>query len=270
MGGLNSLDRVLAILDVFTEARPEWTPEALMAELGYARPTLYRYVKTLREAGLLTALPGGALMLGPRVVEMDYLMRTADPLVRAGRPHLAALTAEWPCTALLVRWYGQRLLCVASEVSAPDPVSSYPRGRPMPLVRGAISRSIMAFVPRAQMTAWIEANLPDLQAVGLGASPAEVAARLRTIRRTGYAVAYGEVTPGVVGIAAPVFDAARAPVASLCVTLAGTLMTPERIAAIGTRLREAARALATDMDRVRGAAAAPADSAPADPPRLRA
>ena len=32
----NSLERVLAVLEVFTEDRLEWTPEELMAALGYS------------------------------------------------------------------------------------------------------------------------------------------------------------------------------------------------------------------------------------------
>ena len=51
MKATNILKRVLAVLGVFAEARPEWTPDELMKEFGYSRPTLYRYLKTLREAG---------------------------------------------------------------------------------------------------------------------------------------------------------------------------------------------------------------------------
>lgn len=251
MSGLHSLEKVLAILDVFTEDRLEWTPEELMQELGYARPTLYRYLKSLREAGLLTSLPGAGLTLGPRVVEMDYLMRKSDPLLHHGTQHLRDLTAFIPCTALLVRWYGRRLLCIASEVSTPDPLSSYPRGRPMPLGRGAISRSIMAFLPRQRMIAMIDENIDDLRAIGLGTTRSEIVERLKQVQRTGYAVAYGEVTPGVVGIAAPVFDAASSPIACLCVTIAGNLITPARIDEIGARVRIAAESVSGRLGRSR-------------------
>ena len=56
-----SSDRTLAILELFTEERLEWSAEELMAELGYTRPTLYRYLKTLKRAGFLVALPGRGL-----------------------------------------------------------------------------------------------------------------------------------------------------------------------------------------------------------------
>ncbi|MFD1910943.1 IclR family transcriptional regulator [Halodurantibacterium flavum] len=236
----NSFEKGLRILDLFREDRLEWTAEEMMEELGYPRPTLYRYIRTLRDAGLLTALSGAGFTLGPRVVEFDYLMRKSDQLVTRSQPHLEALTAAWPCTALAVRWYGQRILCVASECSTPNPLSSYPRGRPMPLARGAISRSIIAFLPRAQMQQMIEQNLAEFGQVGLGKTAAEIAERFREVRRAGHAVAYGEVTPGVVGIAAPVFDGARAPVASLCVTIAGSTLTGERIEEIAAHVRRAA------------------------------
>lgn len=236
----NSRDRVLAVLDLFSESRPLWTPDELMRELGYSRPTLYRYLKSLKESGLLMSARGGRFALGPRVVEMDYLSRRADPLVAAAAPHLAELAAAHPCTALVVRWYGDKMLCVASHSSAPNPVSSYPRGRPMPMGRGAIGRSIMAFLPRQRLIPLITRYADDLRGVGAGSTPEEIIAVLKRIRRAGVAIAFGEVTPGAIGIAAPILDADD-PVASLCVTIGGQYANGEAIDRIGEEVRNAAR-----------------------------
>ncbi|MAM62245.1 IclR family transcriptional regulator C-terminal domain-containing protein [Maritimibacter sp. UBA3975] len=217
--GAGSAERILGILDLFSENRLEWTPDEMMAELGYTRPTLYRYIKTLKDAGFLTQNGPHGLTLGPRVVELDFLMRKSDALLLEGGTVLKKLAARHPSTALLVRWYGNKLLCVASEVSTPEPKSSYPRGRPMPLARGAISRAILAHLPRRQMLAKIHENLADLRELGLGDTVDEIAEALRQMRKGGALVARGEVTDGVVGIAAPVFDASRAPVAVLCMTV---------------------------------------------------
>lgn len=218
MSGTGSAERILAILDLFTEDRLEWSTEALMQRLGYARPTLYRYLKTLRESGFLTSLPNAGYTLGPRVTELDYLMRRSDPLIALGMPKLAELTQSHPCSAFLVRWYGRKLLCVASMTSCDKAKSSYPRGRPMPLARGAISRAILAWLPRRQQVPLIEENLSEFAAVGQGATVEAVLAELRHVRRDGYAVARGEVTPGVIGVAAAVLDAGRQPIAALCTT----------------------------------------------------
>lgn len=246
MKATNSLERVLAVLEVFSEQRLEWTPEELMKELGYSRPTLYRYIKTLREAGLLMPTRNAGFTLGPKVVEMDYLMRKSDALVASGLPYLKELTAEHACTALLVRWYGNKILCVASESSAKNPMSSYPRGRPMPLGRGAIARSIIAFLPRQRLMPLIERNLSDLRSVGLGATSEEVYKSLKKVRKAGFSVAYGEVTPGAVGVAAPIFDAGGHPVASLCLTIAGNLVTGAQIDQIGPQVQKVALQIGTD------------------------
>jgi len=236
----NSQDRVLALLDLFSESRPLWTPDELMRELGYTRPTLYRYLKSLKDIGLLMSTRGGRFALGPRVVEMDYLSRRADPLVAAAAPHLTRLTAAHPCTALIVRWYGDKMLCVASESSAPNPVSSYPRGRPMAMGRGAIARSIMAFLPKQRVMPLVTRYAADLRSVGVGDTPDDVLVALKRVRRAGVAVAFGEVTAGAVGIAAPILDAGY-PIASLCITIAGQHANGELIDRISSEVREAAR-----------------------------
>lgn len=236
----NSLGRGLAILEVFSEDHLEWTPEELMGKLGYSRPTLYRYLKTLKEAGLLSSSPNAGFTLGPKVVEMDFLLRKSDALILNGQKHLKTLADRYPCTSLLVRRYGDRILCVASEQSASSPRSSYPRGRPMPLARGAIARSLMAFLPRRNLYPMIERTIDELRAIGLGNTVDEVYESLKRVRKAGYAVAFGEVTPGVVGIAAPVFDAGRSPVASVCVTIAGHLINGNTIDEISGHVREAA------------------------------
>jgi DNA-binding IclR family transcriptional regulator len=235
----NSLKRGLAILEVFSEDRLEWTPEELMEKLGYSRPTLYRYLKTLKEAGLLSSNPNAGFILGPKVVEMDFLLRKSDALILNGQRHLENLVERYLCTSLLVRRYGDRILCVASESSASKPRTSYPRGRPMPLGRGAIARSLMAFLPRRNLIPLIEQTFDDLHAIGLGDTVEEIYESLKRAKRAGYAVAYGEVTPGVVGIAAPVFDAGRSPVASVCVTIAGHLADGSTIDKIGRDVRQA-------------------------------
>lgn len=251
MSGTNSAERILAILDLFTEKQLEWTSDELIAELGYSRPTLYRYVKLLREAGLLSSLPQGGLTLGPRVVEMDYLMRKSDPLLAHGQASLDFLVGRYPCSSMLVRWHGEKLLCVASECSAEKPVSSYPRGRPMPLARGAISRSIMANLPRRRQLAMVGSQLRELRQIGLGDTVEEVLESLRQVRTAGVAVAHGEVTPGVVGVSAPVFDGGNTPIATLSVTLTGYEVPLEHLPQIMEDVRDQGRELSRKLSAIK-------------------
>lgn len=256
MSELNSLERVLALLDVFTEERLEWTPDELMAELGYSRPTLYRYLKTLKEAGFLTSMPTGGFTLGPRVVEMDFLMRKSDMLVQYSQPWLEAFAAEFPCAALLVRWYGIKQLVVASECETPGHENEYPRGRPLPLARGATSRAIMAHMTRRKLQAHIEANLSEMAGIGLGSTVEEVMDELRKVRRRGYAFSHGDVMRDMTGIASPIFDGGSSPVATFCVTLYTERATSELVEHIGRRVCEVAADLSARLAENRLAASA--------------
>jgi len=227
-------ERILAILDLFSEERPHWSPEEIMATLGYSRPTLYRYLKTLKDSGYLISLPHAGFALGPRVTELDYLMTRADPMIEIGGPELTALADRFPGSAFLVRWYGRKLLCVASAVSVEAPKSSYPRGRPMPLGRGAISRAIAAFLPARDRRSLVQDYLAEFAGTGVGETMDEVLAALRDVRRDGYATAWGEVTPGVVAVAAPILLGDNNPQGALCLTSNEADVTPETL----DRIRE--------------------------------
>lgn len=211
----SSGERLMSILDLFTEDRLEWSPQEIMELLGYSRPTLYRYLKLLKDTGFLSPVHGGGYGLGPRFVEMDFLTRKSDPLVAHGQVHLTALSQAYPGNAFLVRWYGERLLCVASASTDATARTSYPRGRPMPLTGGAAAKAILANLPQRQRQELAQRK----DAGALGSSEAAILKSFRAIRRDGIARAYGEVTPGIVGVAAPVFDAGSQPIGSLCVSM---------------------------------------------------
>jgi DNA-binding IclR family transcriptional regulator len=97
-------ERLLAILGLFSEDHSEWTPEDMMQALGFSRPTLSRYLKTLKDAGYLVSLPQSGYTLGPRVTELDFLMRRSDPLIAASDPHLKALAEEFVGSAFVLRF----------------------------------------------------------------------------------------------------------------------------------------------------------------------
>jgi DNA-binding IclR family transcriptional regulator len=253
---LNSLERVLALLDVFTEERLEWTPEELMAELGYSRPTLYRYLKTLKEAGFLTSMPTGGFTLGPRVVEMDFLMRKSDRLVSTPSPGWNHSPPNIPAPRCWCAGTATSLV-VASECTTPDHENEYPRGRPLPLARGAISRAIMAYMTRRKLQAHIEANLSELAEIGLGSSSRGRDGRIAQGPPARLRVFPWRRHAGVTGIASPIFDGGSSPVATFCITIYTERTTPELIDRIGRRVCEVSADLSARLAENRRSPPAP-------------
>jgi DNA-binding IclR family transcriptional regulator len=149
---------MIVILDLFEGERLEWTLEEMQTRLGYTRSTLYRYLKVLTDTGLLTSLPDVGYTLGPRIAELDYGMRERDPLILASRPVMADLLLDAPGIALLCRRYKDRVLCVHQEQGQAAFQSNYERGRARPLLQGAASRIILAYLPSAMIRKLYEAE----------------------------------------------------------------------------------------------------------------
>lgn len=221
--GVSSLERMVGLLDLFEAEPRSWSFDAIHARVGYTRSTLYRYLKILTDAELLTSLPGLGYTLGPRVAELDFQMRTHDPLVLASRPVMAELAASSGGIALLCRRYRDKVLCVHQEHGSATFRSTYERGRSLPLLRGAASRVILAHLPPGKIIRLYEAHGADFAAAGLGETLEGVRQSLKAIRADGFDVTREQVTAGVIGIAAPVFDGGGNVLGSLGLTLANKL-----------------------------------------------
>jgi DNA-binding IclR family transcriptional regulator len=240
-GDVSSLERMIGLLDLFEETVQRWTFDQIHARLGYSRSTLYRYLKVLTDAEILTSLPGIGFTLGPRIAELDRSMRTHDPLIVASRPVMMELAADFQGIALLCRRYRDKVLCVHQEQSGVGFRSTYERGRALPLLRGAASRIILAYLPPARLARLFAQQASEFAAAGLGASLDEVRAALKPMRSEGHDITTEQVTRGVTGIAAPLFDAQRNVLGSLSLTLQSNTLTADKTRRIAERIIFGAR-----------------------------
>jgi len=202
----NSLTKMLRILDLFSIERPIWSANDLIEALGISRSMGYRYIKALNSAGLLGAVGNGDYVLGPRIIEMDLQIRSTDPLLQAGKGVLEQLAEASGHSALLCMLFKNSVLCIREHLAPLSPEHIFSRGQRRSLFRGAISRIILAHLPSHQMRSLYARNQAEIEAAGLGQSWDEFRTGLARIRKEGYAVSKGEAHPGVVGIAAPVFN----------------------------------------------------------------
>ena len=232
----SSLEKMLSVLE-FVEERGQVTGMDEMLEgLSLTRSTLYRYVRTLVEFGLLATSPGAGYTLGPRIVELDYEIRARDPVILASQPLMSQLVQTVPGIALLCRRYRDKVLCV-HQVSGPVGfVSTYERGRARPLLKGAASLVILANMPTAQISK-LHHQIPERFAeAGLGDSLKAVRSTLRAIRQRGWQASESQVVAGVTGIAAPIFDSGDHVMGSLSLTVGRTGLTPGEVADVAARV----------------------------------
>jgi DNA-binding IclR family transcriptional regulator len=220
--GVSSGDRMLAVLDLFAVENPEWTVEAAAEALQVSAPTAYRYFKQLTKAGLLSPVSGASYALGPAIIQMDHQIQICDPMLNAARSVMVDLIqyAAESATVLLCRLYHDRVMCVHQVVGrGPQLPVSYERGRLMPLFRGATSKIILAHLPARTLRSLFDHHADEIAAAGLGTTSVAFRRYLAGLRRAGAVVSRGEIDPGRVGVAAPIFGAERAILGSLSFVL---------------------------------------------------
>jgi DNA-binding IclR family transcriptional regulator len=203
------LERTFGILEVFTEARPEWSTTDIARRLDLPVPTVHRILAALRRLGYVSQheetkrfrLGLGALSLGERARAVADLRPVAiGPLRR-----LSQATGE---TALLTVLTPERDRGVCLErVETPQPLRlSVQPGRQLPLHAGASQKALLAFMPDEDIGRVIAEPLERFCRSTI-TSPAALRRELASIRSRGWASSYEETNVGVWGVAVPVLSA---------------------------------------------------------------
>ena len=239
--GTSSLEKMLGLLDVFTASAPAWSTEDLIRFSGTSRSTCYRYIKVLQETGLLTPVSGGAWMLGPRIIELDRTMRLCDPVTIGGGPPMRRLAQDTGHSALLCLLFSGTVMCVDDVPAAGAPAGLFSRGQRRPLFAGAASKVILAHLPPHQLRALFTRHRTAIAAAGLGADWDAFRAALRAIRDAGHCVTIGEFRPGILGIAAPLFNAEGGVLGSLGIATEAHRAKPKQRAALIAKVADAAK-----------------------------
>ncbi|KLU21817.1 IclR family transcriptional regulator [Caballeronia mineralivorans PML1(12)] len=250
-------DRSLSVLKLFTVEHPEWTAEQVSTVLDVGIATAYRYLSALDEAGLIATTRPGRYGLGPTITQLDRQLQLTDPLLIAARPVMSDLSTYAPAgsVVLLCRAVGDNVLCI-HRVNAPGspPEISYERGRPMPLLYGATSKMLLAYLPPRRVKALFEKHTKAIAKAGLGKTLPAFRSMLSEWRRAGSLVTRGEVDAGLAGIAAAILSADRVGVGSISYVVSGKTdeKTTTRLAAlVSIGAREIETALSAEAEEAR-------------------
>jgi DNA-binding IclR family transcriptional regulator len=224
---MSSLTRMLAVLDLFSEDDPAWTADELSERLGYSRPTTYRYVRQLCNAGLLRKGSAGLYALGTMIIELDHQIRSADPLLIAARTIVRQVTEKTGCDVTLGSIYDDRILTIHLEGGQERINASFGRGRRLPVFKGTLSKTILATLPRARLRRLYDKHAAEARDIRFAASWETLLANLKEIRAQGYCITHAELDPGLVGLSVPVVDADNGILAAL-----GIVMSQQRFAIV--------------------------------------
>jgi DNA-binding IclR family transcriptional regulator len=233
-----------------TQAAP--VPAAGIArELGLPRSSVYHLLSTLAARGFVVHVPEEQRWgLGVTSYELGTGYARQAPLQRLARGPLAALVDHTGQSAHLAVMHGREVIYVIEERARGRAPLVSDVGVRLPAHLAASGRAMLAALSRKQVSALFPAPAAFVSRTGRGPKSLSALARsLAEIRRTGYAVEDGEITPDFVSVAVAVLDHSSHPVASIAVTFeASTAGAADRALLV----RETASAADVVQRRLRG------------------
>jgi DNA-binding IclR family transcriptional regulator len=237
MGQVPAATRTLRVLR-FLAGQPAPVPlDRIARACGLPRSTAYHLLTAMIEEGFVVHLADEHRYgLGVAAFEVGSGFSRQEPLQRISRRILTGLVDLTGQTAHLAVLHGRDVLYVVEERAPGRPPLVTDVGVRLPAHLTASGRAILSALPSAQ----VRALYPDASAFvdRHGTGPRTLSA-LRSVltetRRRGHAVEEGEVTPGLVSVAAPVLDHNGHPVAGMAVTYDGSGEPDQRALADAVR-----------------------------------
>ncbi|RQS66631.1 IclR family transcriptional regulator [Burkholderia sp. Bp8963] len=206
---------MLSILDLFSIEKPVWPMETICATIGCSAPTAYRYLRDLVDAGLLARLGNGSYTLGPRVMTLDYQLRTVDPFFSMGHSLMRELSEQTGCDCVMTRMFDEEIVDTHRESASGGLDLAYGRGRPRPLFLGSAPKVILATLPRARLKRLFEKRAIEIRDAGMGETFEEFWRGLQKISKEGYYVSRGELEAQMASIGVPLFSSGPQATAAL-------------------------------------------------------
>ncbi|MEU6659094.1 IclR family transcriptional regulator [Streptomyces sp. NPDC046821] len=201
MGESSSFERGLAVLRDLA-LTGETTVAATAARVGMPVSTTYRYFRILREQGY-TEEDDGVYRAGPALAGLWGTSSVQAHLIETGTAVLRRVVERVGETAVLIIRVGTHALCLRRV--EPDKALKYTFAinELLPLYAGAGQRVLLAWAPPAVVRQVLGGRLARYT----DATPTreQLDTVLPAVRRNGWAVSRGELHPGSLSVAVPVF-----------------------------------------------------------------
>jgi DNA-binding IclR family transcriptional regulator len=244
LGLQSTLDRAIDILLTFDETHCHRTVEELAASVGFPKSTVYRYVRILQGKGFLARVDrSGTYALGPAVLRLARAMQRGYTLVACAAPVMRDLARRTNETILLSKLEGLDVVCLdRAEPQHNGLRISFEPGAILPIHASAPSKVLLAWSDPEVVEKVLRRGLKRYTPTTI-TDASLLLAELERVREKGYAVSNGELDPGILGLAVPVWGPSGSVVASLCVAAPTSRATVQDLLRHRPLLERAAEAI---------------------------
>lgn len=217
--GDGTVGKALGVLDeVAGFGRPVRFGE-LLAHSPYPKATLYRFLQTLTNQGMLAYDPERqTYALGIRLVRLAHAAWQTSSLAPIARPHIDALSEQIGETVHLAQLDAAQVLYVDKR-NAREPLPMYSQaGKVGPAYCTGVGKAMIAFLPEDELAPILAQQSYHRFTEHTLGSEAALRTELARIRLHGYAFDREEHEPGIICVALPILTATGRMLGALSVT----------------------------------------------------
>lgn len=247
-GKIQSLERALKIVGLFSEDKPEWGITEISNALGLHKSTVHRLVSTLEEQGFLRQDPATSrYSLGLRLIVLGNVAISSLDIRKMALPWMEKLRSEVGETVHLgVLDDGEVISIEGAETrQALRPV--FHIGKRAPLHCTAVGKAIMAFLPDEEIDRIIRVRGLKKFTERTITEVDVLKASLAEIRRLGFSVDDIEHEEGIRCVGAPIRDYDGTVVASLSISGPSVRIRVERIPELSRVVKDVAAKISAQL-----------------------
>jgi DNA-binding IclR family transcriptional regulator len=204
---LQSVERAITILKLFSLNKPDWGVTELSREMKLHKSIVSRLLKTLERGGLLARDPETErYRLSVNLISLAAQVTSLLDVRELSRPWLRQLAEACQETVNLSVLESGRIVNVEQSLPQSREIKSTGWvGQSMPPHATAAGKMLMAYLPEAELGRILELGLERLTPRTI-VTPADLRRELGRVRDLGYATAHEELEAGLNAVATVIWD----------------------------------------------------------------
>lgn len=224
---VQSLERGLAVIKSFNEARPQQTLTDVAKATGLDRAAARRFLLTLEELGYIEH-DGKFFRLRPQTLQLGYSYLASLPWWRSAQQVSEKLTRRINLSSAVGVLDGHDIVYVAYASAGRFPLLlNRSVGTHLPAITSAIGRVVVAGLPPDEARHWLSKLKVEKLTAFTRTHRAEIDRALEDVRSLGYSIVDQELEIGLRSVGVPILNKGGQVVAGLSVSIIESQTTPE-------------------------------------------